>query len=173
MTGAFHINPHEPKVLVKQTGRFKTETGDWQDRESVETEAISVAMRDYLPAGGRIEIEEWQNTWFQVKLRTIPYHIDLADKENTLDGLPMPIATKQKTMPSTWLDSKIPVWARGNIPTNKEIELLQLKEVYIQKNKGPMVGNRRDNAKIGLAAESNLALGMDCKGESVRPAEHQ
>ena len=61
---------------------------------------------------------------------------------------------------------KDPVWARGNIPTNKEIELLQLKEVYIQKNKGPMVGNRRDNAKIGLAPESNLALGMDCKGES-------
>lgn len=166
MTGAFHINPHEPKVLVKQTGRFKTETGDWQDREIVETEAISVAMRDYLPGGWTYRNRGMAKHVVSGEVTDHTFHIDLADKENTLDGLPMPVANKESTMPSTWLDAKIPVWARGNIPTNKEIELLQLKEVYIQKNKGPMVGNRRDNAKIGLAPESNLALGMDCKGES-------
>ena len=51
MTGAFHINPHEPKVLVKQTGHSKPKLVIGKERESVETEAISVAMRDYLPGG--------------------------------------------------------------------------------------------------------------------------
>jgi len=166
MTGAFHINPHEPKVLVKQTGRFKTETGDWQDRESVETEAISVAMRDYLPGGWTYRNRGIAKHVVSGEVSAHTFHIDLAVKENTLDGLPMPIATRTSTKSSTWLDSNIPVWARGNIPTNKEIEFLQLKEVFIQKNKGPMVGNRRDHAKVGLHTESNLAIDMDCKGES-------
>ena len=85
------------------------------------------------------------------------YHIDLADKENTLDDTHANRHQK-KTMPSTWLDSKIPVWARGNIPTNKEIELLQLKEVYIQKNKGPMVGNRRTMQKLVLLRNQTSLL---------------
>lgn len=167
MTGAFHINPHESKVLVKQTGKFRTETGDWQDREILETEAISVAMRDYLPGGWTYRNQGIAKHVVSGEVAAHSFHIDLAEKENTLDGLPMPVAKRTSTKSSAWLESKIPVWARGNILKNKEIELLQLKEVYIQKNKGPQDGNRTDHAKIGLAPDANLAIGMDFKGESA------
>ena len=98
---------------------------------------------------------------------TDTFHIDLADKENTLDEAYQCQSQRGhlRNLRHGWIQ-RSPCGHEETFPRTRKLSSCNSKKSTSRRTKAPWLETAETMQKLVLLPESNLAIDMDCKGES-------